>query len=380
MPTDRVLSRRQLNRALLARQWLLERRAAPAEAALEHLVGLQAQTPLSPYVGLWSRLAAFDPAEVSDLIESRRAVRTGLLRNTIHLVTVSDAAFLRATLQPLLHRTWSNSPFGRNLAGLDLDEIVEEARRLVEAQPRSVAELGAALQERWPGFDRTSLGYVPRARLMLVQVPPRGLWRRTGSARLTTYEAWTGRIVPDKSDAETLVLRYLAAFGPATVGDMRTWSWLTGLREIVEGLRRRLVTFRDERGRELFDVPDAPLPDPDTPATPRFLPDFDNVLLSHDERARIVPENVHQRVLWDWGSLLVDGFVAGTWKILKSGGSAPVVHVKTFRDLPSADASDVADEGARLLRFLEPDAAPAADPADAVRITTEPDQQEGRIR
>lgn len=374
MTADRVLTRRELNRALLARQLLLERSSMPVAGAVAWLVGLQAQTPLAPYVALWSRLAAFDPGVLSGLLERREAVRMGLFRTTIHLVTARDAHALRPVLQSVLDRAWSASGFARNLAGLQLDGILAESRRLLEAEPMTASALGARLAQRWPDAGRDSLGYAARFLLPLVQVPPRGLWKRTGVARHTTLDAWTGRGPDAAPSVDELVLRYLAAFGPASVGDLRTWSWLTGLREVVERLRPRLRPFRDERGRELFDVPGGALPDPDRPAPPRFLPDYDNLVLSHEDRTRIVPDTVRRQVPWGWGALLVDGFVSGTWKVTRTKEVA-TLEVKTFRSFRDAEAAEVVAEGTMLLGFLAADLAPGG-----VLLAVDPDQQSGRTR
>jgi hypothetical protein len=371
----RVLTTRELNRALLARQLLLERSSMPVADAVEWLVGLQAQTPISPYVSLWSRLREFDPAALSDLLASRAAVRLGLMRGTIHLVTTEDALRLRPVISAVGESAFRSSPFQRALAGLDLGEVLEASRQLLEERPMSASDLGRRLVERWPDRDPASLAYASRFLLALVQVPPRGLWGTTGAARHTTLEAWSGRspapLSPEAS--ERMVLRYLAAFGPATVADIRTWSWLTGLRDVVERLRPRLRTFRDERGRELFDVPDGPLPDPSTPAPPRFIADYDNVVLSHADRLRIVPPHVRQRVLWNWGAVLVDGFVAGTWTLPPPKGAADV-EITMLAPLSAADVDAVLTEGARLRSFLAPDR------TGEVRIGLDPDQLDRRNR
>jgi hypothetical protein len=360
VPTSRgasapVLTRRQLNRALLARQFLLSRQRRSAAETIDWLVGMQGQTPISPYVALWSRLEGFDPAELAGLIESRGAVRLGLMRGTIHLVTAPDALVLRPIIQPVGEASWRSSPFAKALAGVDLEAVLAASRDLLDAHPRSASDLGKALAERWPDRHPASLAYASRYLLALVQVPPRGLWERTGIARHTTLEHWTGRPQDPDARLEDIVRRYLAAFGPATVSDMRTWSWLPGLRAVFDRLRPELRTFSDERGRELFDVIDGLLPPGDAPAPPRFLPDYDNLVLSHEDRTRVVPDTVRQTVLWDWGALLVDGFVAGTWKLEREKGRARL-RVGTFATLAPAEAAAVGEEGARLSRFMAADA------------------------
>jgi Winged helix DNA-binding domain len=349
--TERVLSRRELNRAYLERQTLLRREPATAIEVMERLVGMQAQVPGDPYTGLWSRIARFDPAELSTLIEERGAVRVVMLmRTTIHLVSARDCLALRPLFQAVAARQWGYTAFARNLAGLDLDEVVAAGRALMAERPRTSHEIGRLLAERWPGRDVASLGYAVRALVPAVQVPPRGLWRRGGRPVLDTVEHWLGAPPDTRSTLDELVLRYLAAFGPATVRDIGVWSWLTGLREVVDRLRPRLRTFRDESGRELFDVPDGPLPDRETPAPVRLLPEYDNLLLSHDDRSRVTEPAFRGRP-WMRGSVLVDGFVAATWRVETAGG-ATTLTIGTYRDLSEAELTDVEAEATDLLEFL----------------------------
>ncbi len=284
----RVLSRRELNRALLARQHLLERVSMPALDLMEHLAGMQAQAPRAPYVALWSRSAGFRAAELEALIEARTAVRAaGMLRTTIHLLSAADALAMRPVLQRgVVERGFrSGSPFARNLVGLRIDEVIAVGRQLLMERPRSTAEMGRLLGERWPDRDAVSLAMAVRYLVPLVQVPPRGLWSRSAPPKFAILEDWLGRPLAIDTAPDSLVLRYLAAFGPATVADVATWSWLTDLRPVLERLRPGLRVFHDEHGRELFDVPEGLLPDPESPAPPRLLPEFDNVLLLHKDRA-----------------------------------------------------------------------------------------------
>jgi hypothetical protein len=360
---ESVLSRRALNRAILARQFLLRRVARPAESVIEHLVGMQAQVPNDPYIALWSRIAGFRPEELSGLIEARRAVRaTAMMRTTIHLFSADDWLALRPVLQVVADRGFATgSPFGRRLAGLDVNEVVAAGQALLAEKPRTIGELGGLLKERWPDRDATSLGYAIRLIIPLVQIPPRGLWGRGGQPILATAESWLGRSVGTDTAPDAMILRYLGAFGPATVMDIQTWCWLTRLAPVVERLRPQLQTFRDEQGRELFDLPDAPRPDPETPAPPRFLPTYDNIALSHKDRTRIFGELRNWTVIgsdrinriFAGGSVLVDGFVLGGWHLERDGSTVTLV-ITPLRPLSPADEPAVAEEGGRLLDLIAP--------------------------
>jgi hypothetical protein len=351
MPGD-VLSQRALNRALLERQHLLRRRKASAADEIEHLVAMQAQVPNSPYVGLWTRLEGFQPNELSDLINARRAVRLGLLRNTIHLVTARDCLALRPPFQSLLERALKTSAFGRNLVGIDMSALIVQATVLMQETPRTFSELGTLLQQRWPDRDATSLAYAIRYLVPIVQVPPRGIWGKSAQPTWTTAELWLGRPLAPKPSIDKLILRYLAAFGPASVSDISRWSGLTALRDRVERLRPKLRVFQDERGRELFDLPAGPRPDPDTPAPPRFLPEYDNLLIGHDDRTRVI-DHAYRYVIFI-GTLLADGFVKGTWTI-KRTREAAILTIEPLQRLTKADRTAVTEEGERLLTFASPE-------------------------
>ena len=350
----------ELNRATLARQLLLRRAPLHPLAAIDHLVGLQAQVPGDPYVALWARIDGFDPLELSALLEERRAVRTVLMRATIHLVTAEDALLLRPLVQPVLEAELSrHREHAPVLRELHAGAALAHARTLVEERPRTTAELREALAERVPPEHAPALAYAARNRLALVQVPPRGLWRRSGGVRLTTLESWVRRPLHRRPALEDVVLRYLAAFGPASAADASTWSRLTGLRPVLESLRPKLVTFRDGRGRELFDPPDAPRPDAATPAPPRFIPEYDNVLLSHADRGRFVSDAERKRLAHvdglGHGTLLVDGRAAGRWRA-EGDGDRQTLVVRHL-GLPRGARDEVAAEAERLVRFLSPESA-----------------------
>ncbi|HEU5205172.1 MAG TPA: winged helix DNA-binding domain-containing protein [Candidatus Limnocylindrales bacterium] len=364
-----VLSRRALNRALLARQMLLERVDLSIDRAVEHLVALQAQEPWDPYYQLWSRLQRFDPFELAQLLEERRVVRaTSMLRTTIHLMTAEDWLALRPVLQAVSERGFATgSPFGRQLAGMDIEEVLTVGREALAEGPLTAAQLRTILGERWPDRDATALAYAVRYLVPLVQTTPRAVWGKRGQPVLATAGLWLGREVGTETDPTDLILRYLRAFGPASVMDSQAWSWLTRLTPYVEALRPMLRTFRDENGKELFDVPDGLLPDAEAPAPPRFLPTYDNVVLGHKDRSRIVgdPERdwVKGKAQWDHvfqrGSILVDGFVAAGWRQEreeKSGTASVVVMPVLRRSLTAAERDAVDAEARALLTMAAPDA------------------------
>ena len=354
-----VLTTRHLNRTLLDRQLLLERREATAAEAIEHLVGMQAQEPLDPYVGLWTRIQSFDPAELAQLILDRKAVRGTLMRATIHLATARDYVALRPAMQPVPERTFRGSPFARELKGLELDPVLKAGRELLQEAPRTRAQLRRLLGERWPGWDANSLAHAVTFNLPLVQVPPRGVWGQRAQPTLALAEAWLGRRLSSKPDVGWLVRRYLAAFGPASVMDFQNWSGLTRIREVIEPMRSRLRSFRDEQGTDLFDLPDAPLADPDAPAPVRFLPYYDNVVLGHANRARVMLQGPRAETFPGYtgnlGGLLVDGFLRGLWKTDRERGRTTLV-VEVTRRLSKRHAAAVTAEGRRLLAFTDADA------------------------
>jgi hypothetical protein len=359
LPGPQVLGPRALNRALLDRQLLLRRANLSALQAIEHLAGMQAQAPNAPYVGLWTRLADFRPDELATLMTERTVMRTHLMRNTVHLVSARDGLAMRGLMQPFLARTFASSVFAPNLADVDLPELLDAGRALLRDRPRTRSELGRLLAEQWPGRDPISLAYAITNLVPTVQVPPRGIWGTNGQATYTTAETWLGgRQEPELSPGE-LVLRYLAAFGPATVRDVQAWCGLTRLGEITERLRPRLRTFRDASGGELFDLPDAPRPDPDTPAPPRFLPEYDNVLLSHANRGRIIPGRrsvpLPPGLGGTTGTVLIDGFWQAVWKVTRQRG-AVTLRIEPFARLSARQTTAVSSEGSRLLAFVAPDA------------------------
>ncbi|MDY7099995.1 MAG: winged helix DNA-binding domain-containing protein [Actinomycetota bacterium] len=356
-----VLTDRALSRATLERQLLLGRARAGVVDAVARVVGLQAQAPQAPYVGLWSRLERFTPEQLGDRLLDRSLVRIVLMRARVHLVSADDCLGLRPLVQPVLDAELArHRDHGPALAGIDLGPVVDHARTLLETTPLTSGELGAALAGRFGEAAPAALAYACRNHLALVQVPPRGLWRRSGPARTTTAESWIGRTQDRDASIDELVLRYLGAFGPATPADIGAWSRLTGFREVVDRLRPKLRTFRDERGRELVDLPHALRPDPDTTAPVRFLPRYDNVLLSHADRRRFVDDADRRRLAAvarsSGGSVLADGRLVGVWTTERDeDGEACTLVVDHLARVRRRTRAAIEQEGAALLTFTDHD-------------------------
>jgi hypothetical protein len=355
-----VIDRRRRNRALLARQMLLERSSVGPLTALTRLIGMQAQTPRSPYTAPWSRLDRFDPMTLSRAIAARKAVRIAVMRSTIHLLTAVDALRLRPLMQPVLMRELAAPRWRDALVGVDLAALALRGRELLDAQPRTPAQLGAALAPLWPANEPQALAHAARTLLPLVQIPPRGLWDGAGTTTLATAEQWLGRPLDVDASWDDVALRYLAAFGPASAADLVAWSRVTGLAEVFQRLRPRLIVHYDPDGRALFDVPRAPLPPAATPAPPRFLPDYDNVLLSHADRNHVIDDG-RRRATQSVngvlpGTVLVDGFVAATWT-LDRGRDVIRLLVTTLDLIPRTQTTAVRAEGRGLLGLLAADAA-----------------------
>ncbi|WP_129292844.1 winged helix DNA-binding domain-containing protein [Streptomyces lydicus] len=350
-----VLTDRALGRATLARQLLLDPADMPAEDAVAHLGGLQAQEPQEPFVGLWSRLRGFDPSHLSGLLIGRRVVRTHLMRRTVHLVTAADSLAWRSRHDTMLRQRVLGT-YRRELAGVDLDELAAAGRAVMaDAEPRTMSELVRAVEARWPTAGRRALGEMLIAALVPVaQIPPRGLWRTRTGVRNVLLSAWLGREIappaPDTSDpvGQALVRRYLAAYGPATSADLRAWCGLAGLPVAVAAVRAELVSFRDEHGRELLDLPDAPRPGPDTPAPVRFLPAFDNAILGYRYRERIIDDAHRGLSVAGERAVLVDGRVAASWKVDRDA----TVTITPLRRLTPAERSKTTEQGQALAAFL----------------------------
>jgi Winged helix DNA-binding domain len=354
-------SQRALGRALLARQLLLRRAPLSVTDAVEHLVGMQAQASMPPYYGLWARLERFDPQVLGRTLLDRETVRLTLMRGTVHLVTARDANLLRPITQVAIERG-HNATFGRRMVGVDPARLAAAVRGLLRDGPLSARELGRRLVEEGIADDAEAAGFAAVARVPLVQVPPRGVWGSGGQARYLTLEQWTGTVLEPRPSIDAVVLRYLAAFGPASVMDVQNWSGLTRLKRVLTRLRPQLVTFTDDRGRELFDLPDAPRPDPETPAPPRFLGQFDNVLLGHADRRRIIADDaagITQGIsARRWiNHVLVDGMLRASWWAENDRKQQALMTIRLFKPFSAPERQAVGEEAERLLELAAGDAA-----------------------
>lgn len=349
---ERILTLREINRTTLARQMLLSRESGSALDTVSRLVGLQAQSAMAPFVGLWTRVQGLAREEVAGLVEDKTILKATLMRGTLHLVTAEDYIRFRSTLQPVLDAALAGILKGR-ADDLDVPRLLEAAEPFLDESPRSFAEITKMAEKLLPGTDPGAMRYTVRMRLPLVQVPVAKGWSYPGNPKYALAESWLGKAVPPGDSFKELVLRYLSAFGPASAADMQTWSGFG--KERMEELRPELTTYRDEKGKELFDHPDLNIEDPDQPAPERFLPEYDNLLLSHANRTRVIADEhrskVYIPVLRVRSTILVDGFVAGSWKVEKAKGTATLT-VEPFSTLSRSSRKALSEEGEKLVRFV----------------------------
>ena len=354
------LTQQQLNRATLARQLLLERHGMTPLRAIEQLAGMQAQLPRPPFVGLWSRLVGFRREQLTRLLHNRKVVRATMMRCTIHLMSTKEYLALRSAVQPALTRAM-HSALRKRADSLDVDRSVATARRYLQDEPHTFEQLRGHLKQLDPKCDERACAFAVRTHLPLAMVPTDAAWGYPAAASFTPADSWIGKPVPIADPRpDALVRRYLGAFGPASVADAQSWSGLSGLREVFEEMRPKLRVFADERGRELFDLPKAPLPSARTKAPVRFLPDYDNLVLAHDDRSRLMRDGDRRRIclpnLRVQPTFLVDGMVGGTWKIERAKKSATLV-ITPFASVAKAARAELEAEGTALMQFVEPDAA-----------------------
>jgi len=356
----RTLNLRELNRATLARQMLLKRAQLPVHAAIERLAGMQAQLASAPFVGLWTRLENFKREDLAKQIENRKIIKATLMRATLHLFTAEDFLRFRATLQPVLSGAGEAIAKQRG-SDFDQDRLLKAARKFIAEQPRTFAEISEMVTELMPDQDVGALRYTVRTQIPLVQVPVSGGWSYPGKPAFTLAESWIGRKISAKENLRDLALRYLAAFGPASPTDMQTWCGysLPALKAEFEKLKPELAVYLNEKRQELFDLPTIGLPEENAPAPIRFLPEFDNLLLSHKNRTRIVADEYRSKVylpaLRVAATILIDGFVRGAWKVEKTKTTATLL-IEPFAKLTKQDRAALTEEGEQLIRFIEPDA------------------------
>lgn len=357
--SSELITTRQLNRALLARQMLLARENTSAVNAVERLAGMQAQQARPPFVGLWTRLDGFQRGDLTGPLQRREIVRATAMRGTIHLMSAADYVGLRGALQPALTKGMK-SILRERAQNLDVAALEAEARTFFGGSPATFDALRNHFKTQDPEADERAMAYAIRNVLPLVQVPTDAQWGYPAAADFALAETWLGtQVSTEPAPAHELVRRYLAAFGPATPTDAQAWSGLQGLRQVFEDLRPTLVTFRDARKRELFDLPEAPRPEEDRPAPVRFVPEFDNLVLAHDDRTRVIADEHRPRVtlknLQVLATFLVDGFVAGTWKVERKRKAAALI-LEPFGQIDKKTAKALEAEGDALLRFVEEDA------------------------
>ena len=344
------LTARDLNRTLLARQHLLQRTTMPVPAMAAHLVGLQAQENLPPYLSLAARLDPFDPNDVTRGLEDRSLVRLLTMRGTIHLLVPDDALMLRGWTQPVLARERKVSQNTRPGVHLDPSEVAAAADAALVDGPLPVKALGEAMAERFPDVPPNALGHLARVDVPLAQLPPRGCWQQSGGVVYDRVDRWLGRplVTPDP---EAIVRRYLTAFGPATAADVTAWSGVTRLGSVVSGMDD-LVRHEGPDGRPVYDVPDGEIVGGDVPAPPRLLGTYDNVWLSHARRDRVTAPDKRTGWMGSNGgvasTVFVDGMLEGLWR-LEDGR----IRTELFRELTRPERSGLDDEITRVEELLD---------------------------
>ncbi len=348
-----MLTDRQLNRATLARQMLLERSDRRIVEAVEFLLGQQAQQTHDPYIGLWSRLHGFEHGALTGLIVGRQLARATTMRGTLHLHSPADLFGIRRLVRPVLERMWQSN-FSRRFGNNDPAEVLAAAIEVADRGPATASSIGKALKDRFPTAEPLAMTVLLQVREIMVQVPPTRIW---GSGHAPLLQRAPTYLQPMQSelDLTTLVRRYLAAYGPASVHDMQSWCGLTKLGEVFDAIRGELVTFTASDSRELFDLPDAPRPDADTPAPIRFMPLYDNAFLGYDNRRRMLDprdENGGDFLRDAKPTVLVDGVITATWTIERRKATA-MLTVTPKWTLRKADIAAIEHEAERLIRFME---------------------------
>lgn len=353
--TQTPLTLRQLNRATLARQLLLARQKTPLPNAVARLLGVQAQMPKPPFVGLWSRVSRTTRARVAALLLDRTLVRATMMRGTLHVMTAADYLTHRAAMQAGFDHGMK-SILGVRLAGIDIDRIVGIAETFF-ATPRTFDEARRHLHALHPTLDERAMGYAVRLRLPLVQVPTSdAAWAYPAAATFVSATGWLGRAPTASSSPDALVRRYLEGYGPATITDAQVWLGMAGLKPVFERLRPHLISLRGPGRAELFDLPDAPRPEPEAPAPVRFLPEWDNVLIGRADQRFVA--TAHRTAVFLPGlrvasTFLIDGMVAGTWQVERIK-TAAALTMRPFATIGKSIRAELEEEGEGLLALLEP--------------------------
>ena len=354
-----TLTLRDLNRATLARQLVLVRAALPVSDALGRLVALQAQVPSAPYVALWSRLEGFARGQLTERLLDHSVVKATSMRATLHVLRADDHLYFRSTLESIFESAMTAITKKRGEL-VDQHQLLGAVRPFIDKQPRTFAEITAFLAAKWPDHDIGGMRYTVRMLLPMVQVPQRDGWGFPGNPTFALADSWLGRIPEESPDQAALVRRYLAAFGPATVADAQSWTGLANLKPVFDAMRDELIQLRDETKRSLFDLSDAPRPGGDIDAPVRFLPEFDNLLSGHKDRSRFLAAAHRRRVylpaLRVASTVLIDGFVAGVWKI-ETVKKARRLEVELLAAVSKATLRAVQEEAERLCTFVEPGSA-----------------------
>jgi len=344
------LSRQRLNRTLLHRQHLLARTAATPQAMARHLVGLQAQENLPPFLSLAARIEDFDPTTVTAGLEDRSLVRFLVMRGTVHLLTADDALFLRDWTTSVHEREIRISQNVGAAREVDRERFLAALSDVLDAGPMPQKAIGAALAEHFPAHVATQLGQLARSAAPLVQVPPRGTWKGSGGVVYQYVDRWLGRETVEP-DVPEIVRRYLRAYGPASAADVTAWSAVTRLAPVLKGMDD-LVQHEDDNGKVLYDVPDGELADEDAPAPPRLLGAYDNVWLSHAARDRVTDPEARTAWMAENGasaySLFVDGWLIGLWR--PEEGRVKVLQ--TLRELTRGEQAELDEEIARVEELL----------------------------
>lgn len=352
------LTNRQLNRATLARQMLLERSEMPVVDAVRFLGGLQAQQSNDPYIALWSRLNDFHQSDLTALIVDRTLARATTMRATLHLHTADDLYGFRALVADHVKAMW-RSNFLKRFGSENREKAHRAGVKLLDAKgPMTANALGKTLHEKFPTAEALALSALLQVTETLVQVPPTRLWGNGSAPLLTRVENWLPPPPKKLLTRRDLVRRYLRALGPASVADMQTWCRLTKLGAEFEALKKELVTFAAPDGRTLYDFPDAPRPDPETPAPVRLLPLYDNVYLGYDNRRRMLLDSDgtrHSMFANFRPCVLVDGVVAAGWSVESKKGAAKL-RVEPYRKLRKPDVRDIEREGLDFLKFMDREA------------------------